>query len=172
MHAAAQAVVVPVPEAEAAVAPWREKLDPGAALWMPAHITVLYPFAPSGGLTDEVLGSLQEICAQTPSIEVTFNQTGAFPGVIYLAPQPAEPLRALTRALVDRWPESPPYDGAFDEVIPHLTVAVGTDESVLLEARAALESELPFGARLTEAQVFTLEGGRWTQRARLPFGGD
>ena len=42
------AVVVEVPEAEPLVGAWRLRFDPVAALGMPAHVTLLYPFvAPS-----------------------------------------------------------------------------------------------------------------------------
>jgi hypothetical protein len=38
------AVVVPVPEAEPRVGALRTALDPSAALGVPAHVTILYPF--------------------------------------------------------------------------------------------------------------------------------
>ena len=38
------ALVVLVPEAESLVRPFRERFDPSAALGVPAHITLLYPF--------------------------------------------------------------------------------------------------------------------------------
>ena len=41
-------LIIEVPEAETAVAAWRERLDPQAVLGVPAHITVLFPFAAFG----------------------------------------------------------------------------------------------------------------------------
>jgi hypothetical protein len=38
------ALVVLVPEAEAATKPFRDQYDPAAAARVPAHITLLYPF--------------------------------------------------------------------------------------------------------------------------------
>jgi hypothetical protein len=38
------ALVVLVPEAEAATKPFRDQYDPAAAAGVPAHITLLYPF--------------------------------------------------------------------------------------------------------------------------------
>jgi hypothetical protein len=35
-------LVIPIPDAEAAVKRWRENLDPGCILGVPAHITVLF----------------------------------------------------------------------------------------------------------------------------------
>jgi hypothetical protein len=46
------ALVVVVPEAEAAVNAHRRRLDPAAAWGVPAHVTVLYPFAPPHTLTE------------------------------------------------------------------------------------------------------------------------
>jgi hypothetical protein len=40
------AVLVPVPEAERAVSRHRARLDAAAALGVPAHVTVLFPFVP------------------------------------------------------------------------------------------------------------------------------
>src|SRR6266704_7013965 len=48
----------------------------------------------------------------------------------YLAPQPAQPLRALTAAVTETWPQTPPYGGMFDEVVPHLTVATQVEPQV------------------------------------------
>ena len=53
--------------------------------------------------------------------------------------KPVEPFRALTAQLCDRWPEAPPYGGAYPEVVPHLTVAQGADATTF--ARIALSAE-------------------------------
>ena len=47
----------------------------------------------------------------------------AVPGVVYLAPKPAALFIAFTQAVVERWPDHQPYGGAYEEIIPHLTVA-------------------------------------------------
>ncbi len=54
---------------------------------------------------------------------VHFGSGEAFPAnVVYLAPDPAEPFVALTEALAAAFPDCPPYGGAFDEPVPHLTI--------------------------------------------------
>ncbi len=45
------ALVVPIPEAEEAVAPFRTTLDRAAGLGVPAHVTALYPFPRPGRST-------------------------------------------------------------------------------------------------------------------------
>jgi 2'-5' RNA ligase superfamily len=164
------AVVVPVPNAEPVVSAWRERFDGSAALGMPAHITVLYPFLSEQRLADGGLHALRDLCAESPTLDVEFTCTGRFPGVLYLAPEPASGLRELTAKFAERWPEAPPYAGRFEEVVPYLTVAHGTDEDVLAEAEEAVMRGLPLRAWLVEARLYVFEDGRWQQRARLPFG--
>lgn len=41
------------------------------------------------------------------------------------AAEPAAPFRLLRELIVTRYPSYPPYQGIHDDVIPHLTVAVG-----------------------------------------------
>lgn len=163
------AVVVPVPAAEPLVSVWRDRFDPSAARGMPAHITALYPFLDERRVTDSVIELLARLCARLPILDVEFRQTGRFPRVLYLDPEPAEGLRRLTTTIVEAWPEAPPYGGAFDEVTPHLTIANGVDN----RAMAAIDNDviraLPLRTRLAEACLFIFNGERWKERARLAF---
>src|SRR5207248_3232637 len=122
------ALLVPVPEADVTVDHWRRQHDPTAVAGVPAHVTVLYPFAPPAALRPVALEDLRAIAAHTPSFAFELRSVGRFPGVVHLAPEPAEPFVALTESLVDRWPQHQPYEGRYDEVVPHLTVAEGLDE--------------------------------------------
>jgi 2'-5' RNA ligase len=163
------AVVVPVPDAEPVVSGWRERFDDSAAAGMPAHITVLYPFLAEEDVTGDVLARLRELCAAAPVLEVRFGRTAHFPGVLYLDPEPADGLRGLTVAVAARWPQAPPYGGAFDDVIPHLTVAHDPGGGVLDEIEADVLRALPLATRLAEAALYAFDGGRWRFRAPLPF---
>ena len=78
----------------------------------------------------------------------------------------------MTTAIAERWPEAPPYGGAFDEVIPHLTVAHSVGEDVLDEVAAELHVRLPVRSRLAEAVLFIFDGEQRQLQERLPFGGD
>jgi hypothetical protein len=51
-------LLLEVPAAEPVVAPLRERLDSSAALGIPAHVTVLYPFVPAGQIGPELLARL------------------------------------------------------------------------------------------------------------------
>jgi 2'-5' RNA ligase superfamily len=166
------AIVVPVPEAEPVVARWRGRLDDSTARGMPAHVTVLAPFLGEPHLTGAVVDRLGELCAAMPATDVQFERTERFPDVLYLDPNPASPFRDLTAAIVDCWPETPPYGGMFDEVIPHLTVVHGVGEDALREAETDVSSRLPVRARIAEARLYVFDGARWSPRARFPFRGD
>ncbi|GAA1401070.1 2'-5' RNA ligase family protein [Kitasatospora putterlickiae] len=162
------ALVLPVPEAEAVVGPWRERYDPSARLGVPAHVTVLYPFLPAHRLDAGVLGDLGELLAAQGAFDLAFTHCGDFPGVHYLAPSAgaAARLNALTAAVAARWPEHPPYGGRFAEVVPHLTVAYHDDPGPVA---AGLAPHLPLTARAEAVRLLVFDGARWVRRADFPL---
>src|SRR6188474_1156057 len=105
----------------------RQHHDPMAPLGVPAHVTVLYPFLPSAELTPAVRRRIARLTRDVRPFEVRFERTGRFPGVVWLAPEPAEPFVALTELLAGAFPEYPPYGGAHDEIVPHLTLGLGAE---------------------------------------------
>src|SRR5437868_3949536 len=111
MPANESALVALVPEAEFLVGSFRERHDPSAALGVPAHITLLYPFKPPAQIDSIVLGQLRVAFARFAPITFTLGSMQRFPGVLYLAPDPAEPFRNLTRAIWTWYPQTPPYGG-------------------------------------------------------------
>ena len=159
------ALIIAVPEAEPLVKAFRERFDSSAAVGVPAHITILYPFIPPGVITPATLVELGQFFAQFSAFEFTLTETRRFPEVLYLAPLPAEPFKALTQAVVEHYPKYPPYGGAFAEVIPHLTIAdVDNAEQLNDIEREFLQR---YGAQLpvkVKAQAVTLienTSGRW-----------
>ena len=120
------ALVVEVPEAEPLVSEWRAKHDWSAQRGVPAHITILYPFAPTERVDKELLDGLRQLFARRPAFSFRLPRVARFPAVAWLAPEPAEPFKALIELVAAEYPDYPPYEGIHDEVIPHLTVAEGT----------------------------------------------
>jgi hypothetical protein len=165
------AIVIPLPEAEPVVRHWRERYDPSAAQGMPAHVTVLYPFLPEREITGETRRKLIRLFAGHTRFNIVLAGCARFPGgVLYLAPQPAQPLRALTRAVAEIWPHMPPYGGMFDEVIPHLTVAAQVEPQVADHIEGQLAETVPIAAVIEEAWLYAPNGSRWEPRHRLPLG--
>jgi hypothetical protein len=165
-------IVVPVPLAEPVVGPWRAAWDSAADLGVPAHVTLLFPFLPPP-VPEAAVAALRSLLATVAPWEAVFGSVRRFPGpVLYLAPADPAPFAALTERLVQRWPDCPPYGGAYDEVIPHLTVCEGAPEDVCAAASSALLPLLPLAAPVTEAWLMQQSepGGRYSLVARLPFG--
>ena len=69
---------------------------------------------------------------------------------------------ALTGLVHGAFPGYPPFGGAFDEVIPHLTVGLGRPVAELRAAEAALQRWLPIGAEAVAVTLMTgpVGGGR------------
>jgi len=168
------AVLVPVPAAERVVSPHRSRLDGAAALGVPAHVTVLFPFVPPPLITPGVVDALAAAVATVSAFGCEFCATSWFgEDVLYLAPRPDEPFRALTRAVCAAFPGYLPYGGAFADTIPHLTVGERPAGGVadLLAAEAAVLPELPVRAQVS--RVWLMAGGStpgsWHTLAELPL---
>ncbi|SPF07190.1 hypothetical protein SMA5143A_8038 [Streptomyces sp. MA5143a] len=108
---------------------------------------------------------ISEAVGRHQSFEARFDHCGRFPGVLYLAPEPDAGFRSLTEAIVERWPEYPPFGGQFDDVVPHLTVAQGQDEVVLAKAEADLLTGLPVIAQVSTVDLLIHDGTQWRHRA-------
>jgi 2'-5' RNA ligase len=135
---------------------------------LPPHITILYPFLPVHALDASAESAIAELLADFEPFRFSLTAVGRFPGVLYLAPSPPEPFLALTDAFVRRWPDFRPYRGAYDEVVPHLTVATG-DERPGLAAR--LEGILPLDVNADELWLLAQGADyRWTMRRQFPLG--
>jgi 2'-5' RNA ligase superfamily len=169
------ALVFLVPEAEALVGPFRERHDPSAAAGMPAHITLLYPFKPAGEIDASVLDGLRQCFAAFAPFPFALAETRRFvapDAVLYLAPEPAEAIRALTLAIWQRWPETPPYRGRYADIIPHLCVAQVADlqqlDAVARRFAPKAAAMLPIRAMAAEVTLMDTESERW--RIRTTFG--
>lgn len=166
------ALIVPVPEAEAAVAEWRAALDDAAAWGVPAHVTVLYPFLPPSRLGTEEIERLREVIAGMSRFEVTFDRVGWFGAeVVWLAPDPGDGFRQLTAAVWSAFPDCPPYGGAFDDSVPHLTIAARRDLNQMRTAADDAATHLPIKAAVRSVHLYQGSGapGAWREIAELPL---
>jgi 2'-5' RNA ligase len=163
------ALIVAVPEAEPLVHEWRLRYD-NAALGVPAHITVIFPFVPAEEIGQELLRELRELFAAQPAFSFTLARVARFPDVAWLAPDPSDPFRWLTDLTWSRYPDYPPYEGIHDEVIPHLSVGRG-DTAFQDEVDAALSPHLPIAADAGEVTLIVEdESEHWTESERFPLG--
>jgi len=136
---------------------YRRRLDPSARYGMPAHVTVLWPFMPPALLDPEVEAALASVFAGVESFDFSLSEVRWFERrVVYLAPGPVEAFRALTSAVTSRFPEYPPYEGAFDDVIPHVTVGADTHPALLRVGGFLARRHLPITGRVTEVWLMTI----------------
>ncbi len=167
------AVIVVVDEAEPVVGRFRAWFDRSAGWGVPPHVTVLYPFLPPERVDDTVLAALREICAGVPAFETTLARVAWFgETVLFLAPEPDRPFRALTRAVWDRFPGYPRYGGTHADPVPHLTVGHDAPVDLLRAAADAVTPHLPIRVPVTTVRL--IEGsaapGSWRTVADLPLG--
>ncbi len=170
------ALVVLVPEAEALVQPFRDEHDPAAAIGVPAHITLLYPFLPPEELTSAVEEELKQCFAHFEPFGYSLTQVRRFPGVLYLAPEPNVTFRDMTLEIWSSFPERPPYGGRHPDIVPHLCIAQLEDEEKLDRvaadfAQAVLE-QLPIHAAACSVALMDNRSGRWQVRSTLALGTD
>lgn len=151
------ALVVLVGEAEPAVGGLRHELDPVAQLGVPAHVTVLFPFMPSEEITHDVLLRLAGLFRTVSSFQHSFVRTEWFGGdVLWLASDADAVFRSLTGMVADAFPNYPPYEGQFDDVVPHLTIADRGPIDAMRAADRKVQPHLPIPA-ITRA--VTPDGG-------------
>src|SRR5262249_60327738 len=90
---------------------------------LPAPVPFLYPFVPPGQIPPAVLGKAAAAVASVQSFDCQFAATGWFGDqVVWLAPEPDSPFRALTAAVHAAFPHCPPFGGAVAPGIPHPTL--------------------------------------------------
>jgi 2'-5' RNA ligase len=167
------ALIIPIPDAEPAVAHHRATLDTAHTWGIPAHITVLYPFLPPTAITPQVITTLHTTIAAHPRTAITLTRTGWFGDtVVWLAPEPAAPLRTLTRAITAAFPGTQPYDGAFTDVVPHLTIGHDHPRAHLEQAAADVTTHLPIPTTITHVHLLQGRpepGPGWHTLHRFPL---
>jgi 2'-5' RNA ligase len=167
-------ILVAVPEAEPAVGRHRAQLDRAAAWGVPAHVTVLYPFVPPDLITDTVIETARAAVAQVRAFYCEFRRSDWFgQDVVWLAPEPAEPFRALTSAVHAAFPLYRPFGGIYADVVPHLTIGdrPAGGPGALRAAEAEVVPKLPVRAHVSCAWLMTgsQAPGSWHPIAELPL---
>ena len=164
------AIVVPV-EVPIAVRRLRDRMDPSAAVGVPAHVTLLYPFMPPDALNDDVRGTIERIVRGEPAFRVTFGRVGRWPNIVYLEPEPGDPFKRLIAALSAAFPDYPPYGGVHETVVPHLTIADDPRPAYVAAAEHALPPMLPIRDVVREAWLMGHTAGEtWHTLSLFPLG--
>jgi 2'-5' RNA ligase len=166
------ALIIEVPEAEPAVRHHQEHLDTSAPLGIPAHITILFPFMPPETIDPPTLIRLGQLFADVSRFRFRLDHTDWFgDDVLWLAPRNPRPFRALTQRVFRAYPAFPPFEGQFDDVIPHLTIGHGHPLNDMRTAEDSVRGRLPIEASATAVTLMTQQaaGGHWTKAATFPL---
>jgi 2'-5' RNA ligase superfamily len=164
-------LVVPVDAARELVAPWLHLL-PAAGRSLPPHVTALWPFLPVEALDATEERRLEELLSGAEPFASSLTRVASLADATVLVPEPAEPFTALTRLLWDEWPECPPFGGAFDDVAPHLVVAIDPSAADRAAIETALAPRLPLAVRASEVLLVEETGsGALRERRRFRLGG-
>jgi 2'-5' RNA ligase superfamily len=162
-------IIVPVPEAEPLLGSLRGRHDRVATLGVPAHITLLYPFLPPSCAINEQ-SELQRFFEAMRTFEFSLVEVRRFPATLYLHPNEAGRFRDITGMLSAKWPTCKPYNGAFADVIPHLTVADKVDVATMDTVEPSIQPHLPIRCTATEAWLMCSDDqDRWTRKACYRF---
>jgi 2'-5' RNA ligase len=161
-------LVLLVPELEPVIADLRAEYDPAARQGMPAHLTLLYPFMDPVKLGPTQRGRLADVIRGFPGFDLSFSRIGRFPEVLWIAPDPVEPLLAMVGAIAAAFPDYPPYAGQFEAIIPHVTVAQGDGLDLgALEPEVRRRLARPVVQRVDGASLFTTIRRKWREVDRF-----
>jgi len=164
-------IIVPVEAARPLTDAWAGLLPaPNRAL--PPHVTALWPFLPAEAVDEGVEREIEALVAGAAAFDFALARLSEFPDVVFLSPEPTEPFVALTRLLWRRWPECPPFGGAYPEIVPHLTVALDPDPTTRQAIARTLTERLPLVARAESVLLIEEDAdGVLRERRRFALGG-
>lgn len=107
-----------------------------------AHVTLLHPWRERPGPAD--LEAVAEVARGHDPFEATLRELTVFPGgSVGIVAEPTAGFMALTVALVAAFPDLAPYEGAFDDPVPHLTLGQQDEDVDVDEQRRLLADLLP-----------------------------
>lgn len=165
-----------IPELEVLIAPWRSPTVEVAALGVPPHVTILWPWR-NAPVTSEDITGIADVLKNIEPLTLVFDQLKVFPnGTIYLAMQNAESVQSVTKEIVTAFPDCPPYRGEFADPVPHVTVAKAKNEEEKIrfctELSEILRPHMPMTIHVKEFVLMEQrENLRWEIRATIPLGG-
>ncbi len=91
--------------------------------------------------------------------------------MVWLGPCDACPFRALTQRVVEAFPDFPPFEGQYDDVVPHLTLGHGHPLEDLRTAEKCVRAQLPVTGHASSVTLMTQQtaDGPWTPAATFPL---
>jgi len=140
---------------------------------VPAHLTLLYPFAESGDVGPGVRRTLASIASRHDPFHYEQLRMATWPDTIYVAVAPEGPFARLQRDLQAAFAEYPIYGrGAGFRFVPHVTIAEGHAVHDPATRSNRAWRALPRPTRATAIELIATDAaGRWRVVWRIPLGG-
>ena len=167
------AIVVPVEGADLLLAAAATAFGFDRPPGVPAHVTLLYPFVDAERLVVGHAHEAQRALSDVQPFDCSFSSIGRFddpPVAIYLEPKPVEQFSAMIEALIAAFPKFPPYGGAVEEVVPHLTIVETADRDSWAEVEAWVKPQLPVRTSVQAFSIYVQTDTGWVERFKLPLG--
>ena len=108
--------------------------------------------------------TIVEAAAGASPFEAEFDDFGWFADrVVWLAPSQPEQFTGLMVRMMNAFPGCLPYGGAFDEVVPHVTIGEGGEMHLLHAAMEAIRPQLPLEVNVTSLSLMagSTESASW-----------
>jgi 2'-5' RNA ligase len=144
----------------------RQRGVPEARRGLPAHATLLYPFAPPEALVDELLARVAAIVASHDCFPFRLAARRHWPDTLYVSLEPELPFRALHEDLARAFPAFPLYRGAFG-FVPHATIAEGSAVAAPELVDDPAWELLPAVGVACVVDLVVQAGGGWRTRSRF-----
>lgn len=165
------AIIIPMSRCEQMLADVAGDLNLERVQGMPAHVTLLYPFVEATRLGPDVAAEARRALSDVRPFRCEFSTFGRFtdpPAALYLEPVPERPFRTMT-ALLEQAFGTRAYGGAFDEVIPHLTLVESSDTSAWIRVESLIGPALPIVEIVSGFSIYRQRAGTWVEAFSLPF---
>lgn len=115
---------------------------------MPAHVTVLYPFVEPAQVDGHIIATLAAVFGLCGRFRLPLLANAVVRSRRAVArPRTPRPFIDLTAAVWEAFPHHPPYGGAHDHVVPHLTIAERS-LSAVKTAEQAVQTGLPLSTHI------------------------
>jgi hypothetical protein len=111
-----------------------------------------------------IVSEIRDAIADSESFDFALSRRWRFADAAYLVPEPAGPFVRLTETLVRTFPKYLPYEGRFDSVVPHLSVAQGVSSDIALAERelaAVMASGGPIQSVCSSVLLIENASGEW-----------
>ena len=141
-----------------------------AAEGVPAHVTLLYPFAAPSSIDASLRATIAGIAGRHRLSSIELVERRAWPDVLYASVEPDEPVRSLQAELATAFPSSS-LDRTEVPFVPHVTIVDGagvTDDAVLADPAWG---SLPVTVPVVGLELVVRKGDHWRTDGHWPLAG-